>query len=96
MRVILDECLPRGLANHLIDHQVLTVPQAGFAGLTNGELLRRIEGLPAQNVIASYSFGVIILRSQSNRLASLIPLVSGVLKALAAIRPGDVIVVVNE
>ena len=44
MRVILDECLPRKLRRELAGHIVTTVPQAGFAGLTNGRLLRRLEG----------------------------------------------------
>ncbi len=104
MRVILDECLPRGLAKYLIDHQVVTVPQAGFAGFTNGELLRRIDGtcdafvtvdrnLPAQNTLATHSFGVIVLRAQSNRLAALTPLVPDVLAALATLRAGNVVIV---
>ena len=41
MRVLLDEQLPRQLARHLIGHDVGTVQQQGWAGLTNGELLRR-------------------------------------------------------
>ena len=41
MRVLLDEQLPRQLATELTDHEVRTVQQQGWAGLTNGELLRR-------------------------------------------------------
>jgi hypothetical protein len=32
MRVLLDECLPRGLKKHIRDHEVKTVPEAGWAG----------------------------------------------------------------
>lgn len=40
MRVLLDECLPRRLKAHLAGHQAITVPEAGWAGKKNGDLLR--------------------------------------------------------
>jgi hypothetical protein len=39
MRVLLDECLPRKLKGHVHDHEVTTVPEAGWAGTKNGALL---------------------------------------------------------
>jgi hypothetical protein len=44
MRVILDECLPRRLGLELSGHLVSTVPLAGWAGISNGKLLARING----------------------------------------------------
>jgi len=41
VRVLLDEQLPRQLARELTGHDVRTVQQQGWAGLRNGELLRR-------------------------------------------------------
>ncbi|HEX3952740.1 MAG TPA: DUF5615 family PIN-like protein [Stellaceae bacterium] len=41
MRILLDEQLPRQLTREIPDHQVRTVQQCGWAGLRNGELLRR-------------------------------------------------------
>jgi hypothetical protein len=41
MRVLLDEQLPRQLAREIKGHEVSTVQQRGWAGLKNGELLRR-------------------------------------------------------
>jgi hypothetical protein len=41
VRVLLDEQLPRQLAQELYGHDVRTVQQQGWAGLGNGELLRR-------------------------------------------------------
>ena len=41
MRILLDECLPRELADELSGHDVRTVQQEGWAGLENGELLQR-------------------------------------------------------
>lgn len=40
MRVLLDECIDRGLAKEIEGHDVVTVPQAGWAGIKNGDLLR--------------------------------------------------------
>ncbi len=35
MRVLLDECLPRRLASELLAHDVVTVPDMGWAGKSN-------------------------------------------------------------
>jgi hypothetical protein len=40
MRVLLDECVPRGLRRELPGHEVKTVAEAGWAGVKNGELLQ--------------------------------------------------------
>ncbi len=101
MRVILDECLPRRLGAKLVGHDVTTVPQAGWAGVTNGELLARIDrrfdvfitidrNLPSQQQIGMRSFGVVVLRAVSNRMESLAPLVPDILAALKTLRPGQV------
>jgi hypothetical protein len=45
VHVLLDENLPRDLILELSDHQVVTVQGVGWAGLKNGELLRRAAGL---------------------------------------------------
>lgn len=39
MRILLDECIDRRLAKEIEGHEVVTVPQAGWAGIKNGELL---------------------------------------------------------
>ena len=101
MRVLLDECLPRRLGLELVGHLVFTVPQAGWAGLSNGRLLALIAGnydafltvdknLPAQNRLSTFSFGVIVLRAPSNQLADLRPLVPQILKVLSRMQPGTV------
>jgi len=40
MRVLLDECLPRKLKNEFVENQAATVPEMGWAGKKNGELIR--------------------------------------------------------
>jgi hypothetical protein len=44
MRVLLEEQPPVDLASHLLGHAVETVVDRGWAGITNGELLRRMTG----------------------------------------------------
>ncbi len=104
MRVLLDECLPKRLTRELIGHDVETVPEAGWAGRKNGELLQLIPGrfdafitidqnLVAQQRVAGLPFGVVVLRARTNRMTDLLVLVPGVLEALKSIQPGEVIAV---
>lgn len=104
MNVLLDECLPRRLAPELTEHSVTTVPQAGWAGKKNGELLSLIAGrfeafvtvdqnLAAQQSTAKLAFGVVVLKAKSNNLSDLKPLVPRLMATLATLRPGEVAVV---
>jgi len=43
MRLLLDECLPRTLKKEFRDYKIRTVPEMGWAGKKNGELLRLAE-----------------------------------------------------
>lgn len=43
MRLLLDECIDRRLTHDIKGHEVKTVPEVGWAGLTNGELLTRAQ-----------------------------------------------------
>ncbi len=43
MSILLDECLPRRLKREIGDHEVVTVPEMRWAGIKNGDLLRRAE-----------------------------------------------------
>jgi predicted nuclease of predicted toxin-antitoxin system len=40
VKILLDECIDRRLVKEIEGHEVVTVPQAGWAGIQNGELLR--------------------------------------------------------
>jgi hypothetical protein len=102
MRVLLDECLPRGLKRHLAGHDVTTVPEAGWAGAKNGELLRLAasrfdafitvdRSLVSQQ--ARLPLGVVSVKARSNRRADLVPLAPAILAALAALRAGTVVTV---
>ena len=100
MLVLLDECLPRRLKRHLIGHDVRTVPEAGWAGKKNGELLRLAAGktdafitidgnLAYQQNMTGLLFGVVVLSARTNRLEDLLPLVPGIMVALEGLLPGQ-------
>jgi|SRR5579863_7213255 predicted nuclease of predicted toxin-antitoxin system len=103
MRVLIDECLPRRLKNHLSDHDCRTVPEAGLAGKRNGELLSLAEqqeyeifvtmdkGMEYQQNLRGRGLAVIILRAKSNQLADLLPYVSDCLERMKSIKPGEVV-----
>ena len=43
MKVLLDECLPKKLKREVQSDIVRTVPEMGWAGTKNGDLLRLVE-----------------------------------------------------
>ena len=45
MRLLLDESLPKPFSRLLPDHDVVTVADAGWSGLTNGQLLDVLSSL---------------------------------------------------
>jgi predicted nuclease of predicted toxin-antitoxin system len=102
VRVLLDEQLPLDFARTLEGHSVDTVVGRGWAGLTNGELLRRMHGeydalvtmdrgIEFQHNLSTLPFGVLLLRARSNRMMHLQPLVPPILDALPTIKPGELL-----
>ena len=100
MRVLLDEMLPAGVAGLLPEHDVTTVQQAGFKGLTNGELIRRAvesgfdvlvtsdRNLPAQqNITAS---GIALVLVSGSRMAEVAGQASLIQETVAGAVPGTV------
>ena len=43
MKILLDECVPQRLRNHLPGHECQSARYAGFGGLENGDLLTAAE-----------------------------------------------------
>jgi hypothetical protein len=83
MRILLDECLPKDFGVELHGHTVKTVPEAGWASVKNGKLLRPIsdsakfdlfvtvdQNLPRQQKLDGIPFAIVVLRAKSNRIAS--------------------------
>ena len=102
MKILLDECLPRKLADCFASHECQTVPEALLGGKRNGALLAVAErqgfeifvtmdkGLAYQQNLSGRQIAVIIFRAQSNRLADLTPLVEACLAQMRSLRPGQI------
>jgi len=101
VRVLLDECVDRRLAEHILGYDVKTVPEAGWAALKNGELLERAQrdfdvlitvdrNLPFQQDLSCFSLAVVVLRARSSRIADLRLLIPQLLAILPAAKPGEV------
>lgn len=93
MRILLDESLPRELKAELPGHDVRTVQETGWSGLSNGELLPRAAGsfdvfvtadqnLQYQQNLSALPVAVVVLVARSNRMQDLRPLLSGLLASL--------------
>lgn len=100
MRVLIDECLPRKLKYLLPGHDVITVPEAGWQGMKNGNLLREAQhsfdvlltidsGMAFQQNLSGLQIAVIALSAPDNRLITLRPLVASILHALVGIEDGQ-------
>jgi predicted nuclease of predicted toxin-antitoxin system len=101
VRVVLDHCVPWGLARLLAPagHEVAAVAALGLEDSDDGLVLDRIAGrcdafvtvdrnLPFQQRLAGRPFPVLVLRGRSNRLADLAPLAPALLAALATAPAG--------
>jgi predicted nuclease of predicted toxin-antitoxin system len=102
MKVLLDESLPRALKRELETHDVATVPELGWAGKDNGELLQLAsaefdvfltadQGLQYQQNLTGYDIAVVTLAAKTNRLEDLRPLIPRLLAVLIKLTPGEVV-----
>jgi predicted nuclease of predicted toxin-antitoxin system len=94
VNVLLDECVPARLGRLLTGHSVTTVPRRGWAGIKNGDLLNLAEKefevfvtvdrqLSVQQDLTDFEIAVVLIRSRSNRLEDIRPLVSELLEAIS-------------
>lgn len=101
MRILLDENFPVDFANLFSGHEVHTVHSLGWAGIKNGELLRRAyavcdvfvtldRNLEFQQNIKVLLFGIVVVRAVSNRMVHLSPLVTSIVEAAAKVPAGKV------
>ena len=103
MKVLLDENLPHELRKLLVGHDVVTVAYLGWAGLKNGELLRRAagqgfevmipndNGVPYQQNLQTLPVALVVLSAPSNDIDDLRPLVPDILLCLQSIAPRTVV-----
>ena len=99
MRILLDESVPRQFARLLEGHEVQTVPRRGWAGIRNGELLRRAatefdvfvtvdQNLQHQQNLSQFPVAVAVLVVHDNRIETLEPLAPLLLSVLRSLQEG--------
>jgi predicted nuclease of predicted toxin-antitoxin system len=105
VRIVLDACVPAGLARFFPDHDVTTVSKLfGTSDLDDRVLLKQLDsrcdafvtvdkGIAFQQNLRYRPFPVVLLRAHSNSLEYLVPLVPRALAALRNAQPGDILVV---
>jgi predicted nuclease of predicted toxin-antitoxin system len=103
MRILLDACLPERLRHDLASAgTVETARFAGLSHLSNGALIAAMAGrfdvlvtidanLQYQQNLSIRSVAVVVVRSKSNDIGFLRPLMPAVISALVSIEPGTVI-----
>ncbi len=93
MRILLDECLPKKLKNDFKSYQVKTVPEMGWAGKKNGELLPVVENhfdifitadqnLQYQQNLKGRNITIFVLKSPNSRYETLRLLIPNVLEKI--------------
>lgn len=93
MKLLLDECVDQRLRAELHVHEVKTVADMGWSNYKDGDLLNAAQhefdafitvdrNLPYQQHLPKFNIAVIVLRTRTNRLVDLQPLVPGLLAAL--------------
>lgn len=103
MKILLDECLPLDFRHSFPDHDAHSAEWAGLKGKKNGELLRDAElagyeviltvdqGIPHQQNLAGRRLSIVAIRSRTNQLEHLLPLVDAILTALEKIGPSQIV-----
>jgi predicted nuclease of predicted toxin-antitoxin system len=82
MRILLDECLPKKLKREFKDHEVKTVPEMGWNGKKNGELVLLAESqfdifittdqnLQYQQNLKSRTISIFVLKARDSRYETL-------------------------
>jgi hypothetical protein len=100
MRILLDENFPADFATLLVGHDTSNVHSHGWAGIKNGELLRRAHGvcevfvtldrnLEFQQNMKILLFGIVVARSRSNRIVDLAPHIPGIILAASQVQAGS-------
>jgi hypothetical protein len=101
VRVLLDECVPRKLKGELPGHDVRTVPEMGWAGSKNGDLLLLAAGrfdvfltvdrrMRREHDFVALNLALVVLKAMRNDIDVLRQLMPEVRAVLPLVQPGQV------
>jgi hypothetical protein len=105
--VLLDEGLPKALAHVLVDLEIVTVQDAGWAGKENGELLGLAQerfdvlltgdrNIRFQQNLTKFAIGVVVVAGGSTKVKDLLPLVPRIREAIATVAFGTFIEITSD
>jgi hypothetical protein len=100
MRVLLDECVPKRLRTELPGHEVQTVADEGWSGLSNGKLLAQAaltfdcfltvdRNLQFQQNPNTLPIAVVVIIEVDNKFETLQRRMGAVREVLASIKVGE-------
>lgn len=103
----MDESLPRKLAGVLSGFEVVTVNEAGWSGIENGELLRRASGhfevfltgdknLRHQQNLAKVPLGIVVIGGYGTKLEDLLPLAPRLREGIEGVSAGELVIIEPE
>jgi predicted nuclease of predicted toxin-antitoxin system len=106
-RVLFDENLPRQLRRNLTEFFIRTVQEESWGSFKNGQLLRRAEStfevlvtadrrMKYQQNLASFSIGVVVIKTPRLRLQTLLTVLEELRTAITNVKPGETIVIEIE
>lgn len=101
-RVLFDEDVPRPLRRHLPGFHIQTVVEAGWAGVKNGELLRRADesfdvfltadrNLSFQQNLSKLRLGIVVLAIGSTKLDDLRQIADQISAAISDVQLGQLL-----
>ena len=101
MKLLLDESVPRRLKSDLSAFDVKTVPEMGWAGKRNGELLHLAsreftlfitvdKNLQHQQTIENYNIAVVVLDAVSNKYEELTKFIPPLVDKIHTLEKGEI------
>ena len=107
MKVLLDNCVPRGFGDLLVGHEVIHCSRLGWEKLQNGKLISaaEAEGFPVmvtvdsnlafQQNLTGRRLAIVCLRAPNNTKTMLAPLAETLLARLNQFNPGTVATLIH-
>ena len=100
--MVFDENVPAPLREFLVSHEVTTVQEQGWAGISNGDLIRRIEGVFDVLVLADKNLRyqqnlvhrkIALVELPTNRWPQLQGIIDRIVKVVGEAAPGGYYIV---
>ena len=106
MRVLLDECVNPRVRDAFPKHEVRTVNEMGWGGITNGKLMALAQrtfdvfvtvdqNIEHQQNLAKFTLGLVVVAVPDNNIKYFRPVFVELQKAAESVQPGHVIHVVG-